>query len=182
MSSKNARWSILVAGFMTVFVHAGAYAVDAVSFDFATGNKTQKAEFGLQWDWQRQWLQSNGTHVDGYWDLSLAQWRGTRYQSIPDATQNITDIGITPMFRFQRDSRTGLYAEGGIGAHLLSAHYDNNGRRLSTALQFGTHLGVGYAFSNKLDVGLQIEHVSNGGIKHPNDGVNFAGVRVRYRL
>jgi hypothetical protein len=35
-------------------------------------------------------------------------------------------------------------------------------------------------FSNGLDVGLKLQHFSNGGIKKPNSGANFAVLRVAY--
>jgi hypothetical protein len=165
---------------MLIVIQSSAHAVDSTSFEFATGNKTKMARVGLQWKWERQWFRSNGTHLGGYWDLTLAQWRGDRFEDVEGRTQNITDIGITPVFRFQRDDLKGPYVEAGIGAHYLSEHYNNNGRQLSTNFQFGDHLGIGYVFRNNLDVGLKFQHFSNGGIKEPNNGVNFAVVRVSY--
>jgi len=99
---------------------------------------------------------------------------------VPGATQNIGDIGITPVLRWQSDDKHGLYAEAGIGAHLLSEVYNNNGRAFSTSFQFGDHIGVGYVFNNKLDIALKVQHFSNGGIKHPNSGVNFAVLKAGY--
>jgi hypothetical protein len=138
------------------------------------------ARVSAQWKWEPQWWRSNGTHISGYWDLNLAQWRGTRFRGIPDETQNITSIGITPVFRFQKDTMKGFYAEAGIGANYLSELYDNDDNQLSTRFQFGDHIGIGYVFENNLDLGLKIQHFSNGGIKDPNNGVNFAVVRVSY--
>jgi hypothetical protein len=160
-------------------LHCGSYAANSASFEFGTGNKTQMARLGLQWKWGNQWWKSNGTHIGGYWDLSLAQWRGTRFQNT-DNIQNITSIGITPVFRFQSDTLKGFYGEAGIGAHYLSGLYNNNGRQLSTNFEFGDHIGVGYVFQNNADLGLKIQHFSNGGIKHPNNGVNFAVIRLGY--
>ncbi|MEO8170928.1 MAG: acyloxyacyl hydrolase [Oxalobacteraceae bacterium] len=160
-------------------IQSSSYAVDSASFEAASGNKTQMVRIGAQWDWANKWWQSNNTHIGGYWDLTLAQWRGTQYRNRPDTTQDITVIGITPVFRFLHDSKTGSYAEAGIGAHLLSNVYDNNGRKLSTAAQFGTHIGIGYIFANNLDLGLKIQHFSNGGIKQPNNGVNFAALSAK---
>lgn len=171
---KQSIIKALFASIAAIGIQASSYAVDSASFEAATGNKTQMVRFGAQWKWANKWLQSNDTHVGGYWDLTLAQWRGTQYQNRPDTTQNITDIGITPVFRFQRDSKTGFYAEAAVGAHLLSEVYDNNGRTFSTAFQFGDHIGIGYVFSNKLDLSLKMQHFSNGAIKKPNPGVNFA--------
>ena len=156
------------------------HAVDSASLELAGGDKVQMVRAGAQWDWNKHWFQSYGWHVGGYWDASLAQLRATKYKNDPNETQHITMIGITPMFRFQRDGKTGFYAEGGIGAHLMSELYNNNGDQLSTAFQFGDQIGVGYVFQNKLDVGFKVLHFSNGGIKKPNSGINLAVLRASY--
>jgi lipid A 3-O-deacylase len=161
-------------------IAADSYAPDSYSAEYAAGNRTQAARVGAQWKWQRSWWNSNGTHIGGYWDADIARWHGTRNQNIPDKVQNLWEIGVTPVFRFERDTGLGPYAEAGIGAHLLSANYNNNGRQLSTHFEFGDHIGVGYVFSNRLDLGLRIQHFSNGGIEQPNSGVNFATVRASY--
>ncbi|NMM26356.1 MAG: acyloxyacyl hydrolase [Glaciimonas sp.] len=171
---KQIAIKALCASIAILGMQTSSQAADSVSVEAATGNKTQMVRLGAQWNWADKWWQSNNTHIGGYWDLTLGQWRGTQYRNQPDTIQNITDIGITPVFRFQRDSKIGPYAEAGIGAHLLSQVYDNNGRAFSTAFQFGDHIGIGYVFANKIDLGLKIQHFSNGGIKHPNSGANFA--------
>lgn len=89
-------------------------------------------------------------------------------------------VGITPVFRYQRDEKLGWYVEGGIGANLFSELYNNDDNRLSTAFQFGDHLGVGYVTDNKWDLGLRIQHYSNASIKRPNSGVNFIIASARY--
>ncbi len=134
---------------------------------------------GVQSDWEgRRWFEGNGRHVSGYWDLSLARWRGTAYNDFPGAHQFITDIGLTPVLRYAADDRLGWYAEGGIGAHLFSHVYNNDGKRLSTAFQFGDHLGTGYVFANGWDLGVKFQHFSNAGIKEPNNGVNYVMLKL----
>ena len=156
--------------------------IDAVSLEFATGNKTQMLRLGAQSDWDVKWFASNGKHLSGYWDISLAQWRSNQYQNIPGATQNLVDIGFTPVFRWQNDNKRGLYFEGGIGVHRLSKLYDNDGRRLSTLFQFGDHIGAGYVFDNQWEIGAKIQHFSNGGYKKPNSGVNFIEIKAAYHF
>ncbi|WP_243656639.1 acyloxyacyl hydrolase [Paucimonas lemoignei] len=163
-------------------LHIPAFAVDSVSVEYGTGNHTDVYRVGAQWNWGKQWWQSNGTHIGGYWDLNLGQWRGNRYQNIPGNHQNITVAGITPVFRFQKDNLQGWYGELGIGANLLSGYYDVGGRRFSTRFQFGDHIGIGYVFSNKVDVGLRYQHFSNASIDSPNPGVNYTVLRVSYPL
>ncbi|MDB5854546.1 MAG: acyloxyacyl hydrolase [Herminiimonas sp.] len=161
-------------------IAADSIMPSSYSAEFAAGNRTQAARVGAQWKWERSWWNSNGTRIGGYWDADIARWHGTRNDNIPDKVQNLWEIGVTPVFRFERDTGLGPYAEAGIGAHLLSAKYSNNGRQLSTHFQFGDHIGVGYVFSNRLDLGLRFQHFSNGGIEQPNSGVNFATLRASY--
>ncbi len=175
--SKLAAATILLAA-----SQVPAHAVDSLSFELGTGNHTDLARVGAQWNWEKRWWQSNGTHIGGYWDVNVGHWRGDRFQGIPGSKQNITTIGITPVFRFQKDSKQGLYGELGIGANLLSGYYNVNGRRFSTRFQFGDHLGVGYVFANKVDVSLRYQHFSNASIEDPNPGVNFTVLRVSYPL
>jgi len=76
----------------------------------------------------------------------------------------------------------GFYMEGGIGFHRLSDLYNNDGRRLSTLFQFGDHIGAGYIFDNKWEIGAKIQHFSNGGYRKPNSGVNFIEVKGAYHF
>ncbi len=140
------------------------------------------ARVAVQSGWSKRWFQSNGTHVGGHWDLSLAQWRGNAYRNVHGQHQHITDLGLTPVFRLQADNLKGWYAEGGIGIHVLSNKYDNDGTNLSTSFQFGDHLGVGYVFTSGWDASLKVQHFSNGGIKRPNDGANFLVLKIGRRF
>jgi lipid A 3-O-deacylase len=171
--------STFAASVLLAAAHLPAHAVDGAALEFGTGNKTQFVRGSLQWNFQRALYESERLAVKGYWDLSLAQWRGRSFRNQPGEHQNLTVIGITPMVRVQQPGSK-LYGEAGIGAHLTSELYDNNGHRLSTALEFGSHLGIGYNLGPRADVGLSIQHYSNGGIKHPNSGVNFVSMKVSY--
>lgn len=151
---------------------------NTASLEYGTTSKARIVRFGVQSQWDKKWFVSNGTHLSGYWDLSLAQWRGTAYRGVAGDNLNITNIGFTPVFRFQADNKLGWYAEGGIGLNLLSKRFDNDGTQLSTNFQFGDHIGAGYVLANGWDVGMKIQHFSNGGYKKPNDGVNFLLVKV----
>ncbi|MBI3283500.1 MAG: acyloxyacyl hydrolase [Burkholderiales bacterium] len=163
-----------------LFLQGSAYAVDSASLEFATGNKTKMLRGGAQWNWDKQWFASNGSHLGGYWDATLAYWHGSAYQGIRDNSQNLVDVGLTPVFRLRNDSRKGLYAEAGIGLHMLSEIYDNNGRRFSTNFQFGDHIGAGYVLANGWDFSFKYQHYSNGGIRHPNPGINYAVLKATY--
>ena len=159
-----------------------AMAADSISLEAGSGNKTRVARVGVQWMWETQWDILDNARLSGYWDLSVAYWRGSRYQD-NEASQNLGAVGIMPVFRLTAKESYGAYAELGIGGpHLLSELYDNNRRQLSTRLQFGSHLGLGYVFSNKLDAAIRYQHYSNASIKKPNDGVNLFIFRLSYPL
>ena len=180
MGLKSVLTQASALGCVLAAVATHAHTVDSASLEYGDGDKTKMVRIGAQWKWNKQWWQSNGTHIGGYWDLTLAQWRGSHSQKISGNTQNLAAVGIMPVFRFQNDKQKGFYVEAGVGAYLLSDHYDNNGKQLSTHFQFGDHLSAGYVFLNNLDLSLKVQHFSNASIKEPNDGVNFAIVRISY--
>jgi lipid A 3-O-deacylase len=156
--------------------------VDSASFEFGAGSSVKMVRAGVQSDWNVRWLASNGHHLSGYWDATLSQWRGDAYRGVSGRHQNITGIGFTPVFRYQRDDKLGWYVEGGVGANLLSHVYNNGGDQLSTAFQFGDHIGVGYVMPNQWELGIKYQHFSNGGIKSPNSGVEFLILKASYRF
>ena len=172
----------LVAVAMLWAVAGGApvHAVDGVSIEAGSGNSTDMGRIGLQWDWKKRWFQGQNWHVGGYWDLSAGYWDlGAR----PGQNDNIAEIGLTPVFRLQQNDLKGLYAEAAIGFHLLSRTSIGD-RRFSTRFQFGDHLGIGYRFGAKgeYDLSYRFQHLSNGGIKKPNDGINFSQIRFQYHF
>ena len=180
MTPRACFCRLFVAG-LAVLWAPSALAIDSVSFELGAGEDTQLVRIGLQSLWQKKWLQSNGTHVGGYWDLTLSRWRWASSRSATQTDQYLNDLGITPVLRLQSDSQKGFYAEVGIGAHLLSSDfYDTDGERFSTRFQFGDHFGLGYVMQNGVDLSLKIQHFSNGGIKQPNPGVLFGILKLGY--
>ena len=165
---------------------SGAYAadqlLDSAALEVGTGAKVQMVRISAQSDWSRRWFASDTHHLSGYWDANLAQWRGNAYQNRSGQHQNITVIGLTPVFRYQANDKRGWYGEAGIGVTLLSQLYDNDDNRLSTHFQFGDHIGAGYVLDNKWEIGAKIQHYSNGGYKKPNSGVNWLVIKAAYHF
>ncbi len=161
-----------------LLVSGSAAAVDGVSFELGQGDGADMGRVGLQWNWNKQWLKGDQWHVGGYWDLSLGHWKR---DALPGQNDNLTEIGLTPTFRLQQNDGRGLYGEAAIGFHLLS-NTSLGPKRFSTSFQFGDHLGMGYRFGTKgaFDLGLRYQHLSNGSIKRPNNGINFTQVRLQY--
>jgi hypothetical protein len=175
---KLGKLAAAMAALTMSHVAFAAEGVESASLEVGGGDKVQMLRFAAQKDWNVHWLQSNGRHLGGYWDANIAYWRGTAYKGNDDRNQYLWVFGVTPVFRYQNDSKLGLYGEAGIGPSLFSHLYDNGGNRLSTAFEFADHIGVGYVLDNKWDLSARLQHYSNGGIKHPNSGVNWVVLRV----
>ena len=176
----------LMAAVVALMAVQGAYAddklVDSVGIDYGNAAKVQMVRFSAAKDWSARWFQSNGTHLSGYWEASAGFWTESQYRNISGNTAHLWDVGFTPVFRFENDTKKGIYYEGGIGVHRLSKLYDNDTYRLSTHFQFGDQIGVGYVFDNNWEIGGKIQHFSNGGYKKPNTGVNYLEVKAAYHF
>ena len=159
---------------------APAAAVDGIAIEAGAGDNTDMARIAVQWNWSQRWFQGSEWHVGGYWDLGLGYWK---HGGLPDQPGNITELGLIPVFRLQRNGLRGPYAEAAIGFHLLSRTSIGD-KRFSTMFQFGDHVGLGYRFGVKgaWEVGYRFQHLSNADIKKPNDGIDFHQLRVQYHF
>lgn len=154
-------------------------ASDGASFELGSGDGAEMWRVGVFWDWKRKSLSAGNWHVGGYWEAQFGQWSGS-------GKRTITDFGLTPVFRFQQTSpsRISPYVEGAIGFHLISSTALDDNRRFSTAFQFGDHVGAGARFGERgrYDLSLRFQHLSNGSIKKPNNGINFLQIRLQHHL
>jgi hypothetical protein len=110
-----------------------------------------------------------GWRLAGYWELSAGAW--------DNHDESTADVSLTPVFRFERAR---VYLEAAIGVHLVQTRISAH-RTFSTALQFGDHVGAGI-HSGKYDLGMRIQHLSNGGVNSPNPGINFVLIQLQYHL
>ena len=160
-----------------------ACAVDGVSFELGNGDYTDTARIGAIWNWKKQWFTNSDWLVTGFWEASAGSWRG---KSHGENNQTITDLGITPVFRFQQKNPSGVapYLEGAIGIHLISPTYIYATRRFGSSFQFGDHVGFGVRFGDhqQFDFWYRLQHLSNGDIKQPNTGININEVHFAYRF
>jgi lipid A 3-O-deacylase len=141
-----------------------AGALDGASLEAGAGTDGAKlARLGVQWQGPREWLS---------WDVSLGGWTGGH--------GHVYDLSFTPVARLGRSP----YLEGGVGAHVLSDLDVGTGRDFSTRFQFGDHVGVGFRFGGdeRYELGVRFQHLSNGGTRNPNPGINFMLLRLAYRL
>jgi len=179
---NNKTCGCILAGLLAL-ASGPASAIDGVALELGHGDgtDTNMGRGAIQWDWGKRWFEGQSWHLGGYWDLGLGYWR--RDGVLPGQNDEITEIGLTPVFRLQQNDLTGPYAELGIGFHLLSKTSLGD-KRFSTMFQFGDHLGVGYRFGTKgaFDLSYRYQHLSNASIKRPNNGINFNQIRVQYHF
>ena len=152
-------------------VASPAHATDALALEFGRGDdRTNLLRFSLVDRWDRKPRElGRKWQLTGYWEFSAALW--------DNAVESTADIGITPVFRFERGA---FYLEAAIGLHFVQTHI-SAARVFSTAFQFGDHAGVGWR-SSRWDFAARLQHLSNAGIDHPNPGINFVLFRAQYEL
>ena len=153
-----------------------AHAVDGMALEIGHGDENSDLVRGaVQWKWQRAWFADTGWEVTGYWEASLGAW---------NTHKTLVDVAFTPVFRLQRADWEGPYVEAAIGFHLLSDLSITRTRLFGSHFQFGDHLGAGWRFGprGRNDIGVRLQHLSNGGIRRPNPGINFLVLRLAYHF
>lgn len=167
----------------TLLLSGNVWAVDGISLELGNGDYTDTVRVGAIWDWDKQWFDEGDWLVTGFWEASVGSWQG---RSGVGNNQTITDLGITPVFRLQQKQPSGFasYLEGAIGFHLISPTFVYANRQFGSAFQFGNHVGFGVRFGEhqQFDLAYRYQHLSNGSIKQPNQGINLNQVHFIYHF
>ena len=132
---------------------------------------TTKASIIAGWDREQPLWQGDTWHLGLRHEIELGLWD-------PRHGNHIVEFGYSPVLRMIRplgDHGKRLFVEGSIGVRLISDTSLSSDTNMSTAFQSSDMLGVGYQWGPKQlnTVGLRGVHISNAGIKKPNDGVEF---------
>lgn len=172
----------LIFWFFVLF-SGSVFAVDGVSFELGNGKETDTVRVGAIFNFERQWFTEGDWLVSGFWETTAGRWQG---HSAVGNNQTITDLAVTPVFRLQQKNPAGIspYLEGAIGFHLISPTYIYDNRHFASSFQFGDHLGAGVLLGDhhQFDLGYRFQHLSNGGIKEPNQGINLNEVHFIYHF
>lgn len=108
-------------------------------------------------DWGR--LELVGELGVAYWNAEGSRHPGSMWQ-----------FSATPMLRWWTGER--FFVEAGIGANAFTSTRFAD-KTISTAFQFGDHIGLGFQLTQASRLGLRYSHFSNAGIKRPNPGLNI---------
>jgi hypothetical protein len=159
--------------------HAAPAAASAWIVDAGRGNGVQFAGVGTALLDRRDIHPEWPLELDRLWIARASYWNAEHPRPFG---KHLWDVSLMPTLRLAPRAHGTLqpFVEAAVGAHLLSTtHIDN--RPMSTAFQFGEQLALGVKLPGRvpLAISLRGEHVSNGGIKEPNPGVTFLGLRVQ---
>lgn len=185
-SPRKAAWrrragalAVGLAGLTAPWANAAGWAPNGAYVQGGGGgNGFALASVGVVWDCQclkGLW----GGRIDGQLEAGLGVWNARGV----DGRKNFAALTVIPVFRYRFDEgRSPWFVEGGIGAVVHDRLYTTKQKRFGTAINFSDQIGVGYRLSPKAELGLRLEHVSNGGVKEPNPGEDALQVRytVRY--
>jgi lipid A 3-O-deacylase len=139
------------------------------------GYNSDYRKIGLIYETPPWWSGSSATwgRLDLGAELGISYWHAQ--SGHPDS---MWQLSATPMLRWwPTDS---FYAEVGVGVTGLSrTHFA--GRDLSTAFQFGNHVGAGVLINDAHRIGLRYSHFSNAGLKSPNPGLDLLQLTYTYQ-
>jgi lipid A 3-O-deacylase len=162
---------------------AGSFAPDGVDITGGYGDNVAIYGVGVHWDSLCTCAALKSAGFDVRLLAQLAYWRGHEH---PAVNRTIWDASLTPMLRWSGMDMgpIRLFIEAGLGAHLLSQTRINTERVFSTAFQFGEIgvIGLGFGDRHRYEIGALIQHVSNGAIKEPNNGLTYFGAVFRVPL
>lgn len=148
------------------------------SVGVGSGDKgVRKISLAAGWDREEPLWQGQKWHLALRHEVELGIWR-IRHAS------DAAEFGYSPVLRLVRPLSTHasrLFVEGSIGVRLISNKRLSPDFGMSTAFQFSDMLGMGYQWGTgqRTTVGIRATHISNGGIKKPNHGVNFGQLYVQ---
>jgi lipid A 3-O-deacylase len=147
--------------------------------EIGRGDGVKMGRIAFQFDSGKRWFSGGQWHVAGYWEPAMGFWRGKSTQGDPQ----IFEFALAPILRLEKKSPDNWspYLESGVGIHLITGHHVTDDRDLGSNYHFGSHIGVGLRFGkqSEFDIGYRLQHISNAGLKQPNEGINFNLLHLR---
>ncbi|VGO09029.1 Probable signal peptide protein [plant metagenome] len=171
--NKIAAALILSAGLSPLLAAAPASA-QGIGVTAGVGDHYQRLEINWQspalWDYQ---FGGNWGRLELVGELGAAYWKANGSRD----PGNVWQFNAIPMFRWWTGER--FYLEAGVGATAFTStrFADKN---ISTAFQFGDHIGAGFLINDSNRIGLRLSHFSNASIKKPNPGLDVVQLTYTY--
>lgn len=166
-------------GVLLFSVAMPAFALDGLSLTAGHWSKTDgyMARAAAQWDWLHWPKAKRKGALDVYIDTSFAYLSSDKFKR-----DHLVVWAASPVVRFSIVNSTFQpFGEVGIGAAWLSRTQFAD-RHLSTHFQFEDRGGVGVRLYEKYELSIHYRHYSNGGIQHPNNGIDFYTATLAYQF
>lgn len=175
-NKKNTVAAVAALSLVGLAFSAQAQSQGGIGLHYGVGEHYSRAElvyetpslelyrFGGNWGH----IDLNGEFGAAYWSAS-----GSRNPS------HVWQFNAIPMFRWWMSER--FYVEAGIGATAFT-HTKFADENISTAFQFGDHVGLGFLVTPNNRLGLRYSHYSNSSIKRPNPGLDIVQLTYTYQF
>ncbi len=151
------------------------YESSSIGLRLGIGDHYQRAE--VAWESPSVWTHrfEGGSRLDLLGEVGVAYWHADGSRSPGSAWQ----LSAIPLLRWTWSDR--YYLEAGVGATVFSRTRFAD-KRISTAFQFGDHIGIGMHLNDQSRLSLRFSHYSNAGIKRPNPGLNILQLNYSYQF
>lgn len=150
--------------------------------DGGEGDGVRRIAAGISWPGWTDLPCDRGCRAEVWWTVRVSRWWQPHYRG---AHQDLWDVSAMPSLRLGSHA-TGprFFLEMGAGFHYLSDQNIGRTRGFGTSFQFGETLAAGVEFGNRHEQALaaRIEHISNGGLAVPNNGITFFLLEYRHDL
>lgn len=156
---------------------ASSVWADTGGVGLRAGFNSKFQRYELAWTSPSVWthrFSGNWGRLDLVGELGAAYWHADGARS----PSSVWQLNAIPLLRWTLQER--YYLEVGSGPTLFSRTRFAD-KTLSTAFQFGSHIGAGVMLSHSSSLGVRLSHFSNADIKKPNPGLDVIQVLYTYR-
>ncbi|MEI2417256.1 acyloxyacyl hydrolase [Orrella sp. JC864] len=135
---------------------------------------------GVNYETPSFWTHRFGSdwgRLDLVGELGVAYWQADGSRS----PGHVWQFNAVPMFRWWIGASERAYIEAGIGATVFTSTRFAD-EAISTAFQFGDHIGAGFLINDANRIGIRYSHFSNASIKRPNPGLDVLQLTYTYQF
>ncbi|MDC0335278.1 acyloxyacyl hydrolase [Pseudodesulfovibrio sp.] len=174
--------SLYLALVVVMLMASAASADDSYVSEIRGGVYAHDISF---WSFHRE----NGTDINGELLFVSPSWLEAVWAPRPHLGVTVNTSGNTSHaytgLTWDYQMPANFFVEGSLGLSANNGHIstDNDKRKsLGSPVLFRVGAALGYNLTEKINVSIQYEHMSNAYIANPNEGMDNAGIRLGYRF
>ena len=160
---------------------ANGHASGPDGISLAVGStQTHTLTVGASLIWKTGWERRlDNARLQLQVELGLTSLRASTH----DPAHTVSLLSMLPVVRFRpglAQPDRSFFLEAGVGLSVFDRPFVRGDRYIPSRWNFAEVLGAGMSFGRgqSHEIGLRLTHVSNGGLRKPNPGLN--GAQVRY--